>query len=89
MSGAPARVNWHFGLSCPVELVTFAGDCSGNETLFAVACEPADLEAVQATDTVIAKAIIVKNVFMMTMMPEHLPFVISQLTPFHWTACAG
>jgi hypothetical protein len=39
-------------------------------------CEPADLDAVQAMDTVIEKKIIARNTFMIAMMPEHFPFVI-------------
>jgi len=39
-------------------------------------CEPADLDAVQAMDTVIEKKIIARNIFMIAMMPEHFPFVI-------------
>ena len=46
-------------------------------------CEPADLDAVQATDTVIMKDTMARNGFMMDMMPEHFPFVILlRVTPF-------
>jgi hypothetical protein len=37
--------------------------------LLANDAEPADLDAVQATDTVIEKNIIARNIFMMAMMP--------------------
>jgi hypothetical protein len=69
MSGTPARVSWQFGFSCPVALVVRPGDWAGLELLFAADCEPANLDASQATETVIAKKIIARNIFMMIMMP--------------------
>jgi len=45
-------------------------------------CEPTDLDAVQATDTVIRKDAMARNSFITDMMPEHFPFVISHFTFF-------
>src|SRR6266446_2111126 len=53
MSGTPARVSWQVGFSCPVALLVCAGDWL--ELIFASDCEPADLDAVQATDNPITK----------------------------------
>jgi hypothetical protein len=69
MSGAPARVSWQAGFSSPLLLLVWAGDWAGVELLFAGDCEPASLDASQATETVIVKRIIARNIFMTVMMP--------------------
>ena len=69
MSGTPARLSWHFGFSCSVALVVCTGDWAGLELLFAIDCEPADLEAVQPMETVIRKDMTARNNLMTHMMP--------------------
>ena len=79
MSGTPARVSWQV-FSCAGSLLVCSGDWAGVELLFASDCEPANLDAVQATDTVISKDMMARNIFMTVMMPEHFPFVIGHFS---------
>lgn len=81
MSGAPASVSWHVGFSGPLVLLVWAGDWAGVELLFAGDCEPADLDAVQATETVIEKKMVARNIFMTVMMPL-------SAGQCHWVAAA-
>jgi len=69
MSGAPARVSWQVGLSCPLGLFVGAEDCATAGLLLTNDGEPADLDAVQATDTVIRKDVMARNIFITHMMP--------------------
>ena len=64
ISGAPARVIWQAGLSCPSAFVVWAGDGAEVGLLFGVDCEPVVLYALQATDTAISKDMMVRNGFM-------------------------
>jgi hypothetical protein len=69
-------VSWHFGFSSPLVLLVCTGVWAGVELLFAGDCDPTNLDAVQATETVIRIDRMARNNFMAAMMPEHFPFVI-------------
>jgi len=62
-------VSWQVGFSSPLVLLVWAGDWAGVALVFAVDCEPANRDASQATEIVIAKKIIARNIFMTVMMP--------------------
>src|SRR5258708_40265824 len=70
ISGAPAKVSWQVGLSCAIGLLVCAEDGTTVALLLANDGEPADLDAVQATDTVIRKDMMARNIFITHMMPR-------------------